>query len=256
MMKQITHIKFFFAVLFLATVGVYAQNCYETGMNESRAMFNEAQRLQSLGNEEEAAQMFLAAFQKAQDTEANCKDKPKPPKLDRKGRLIIPYYVALSTGASGFGTVSFGDMDKRSAIVFGADIAYFFNTWLGAGVKMNMANCNVDFNDMGTYHDKITFFGPCAYTRWAKERIEFVAGASVGLLKWNLSDVEVKNITGSNQSATTTGAFLWTGVNYMLTKKIGAAINVQSALGTVKTNEGLERNPAGASATIVLNYRF
>jgi len=271
MMKQITYFKFFLALLFLVTMGVQvqAQNCYEIGMSESRAMFNEAQRLQSIGNEDEAAKMFLAAFKKAQETEENCKDKPTDNERKTKTSNIssqqgkeggtarpVPFYLNLSAGASGFGTVSFGDLDKRSATVFGADVAYFFNSWLGAGVKWNMANCNVDFGKAGSYHDQITFIGPGIYGRWAKERIEFAAGASVGSLRWRLSNVEVNHIAGSNQSAATTGAFLWTGVNYLLTRNIGVALNLQSTMGTVKTDEGLERNPAGASVVMGINFRF
>ena len=271
-------ILFFFTILFLAVVSIQAQEsvnpCYEIGMSESRAMFNEAQRLQSLGKEEEAAQMFLAAFNKAQETEEKCKDKStdgdeQKTKTSKRsssqgiGRQNVSpvdrrpsFYLDISAGVSRFGTVSFGDMDKRSATVFGADVTYYFNSWLGAGIKLNMANCNVDFGDTGSYHDHITFIGPGMYGRWAKERIEFLAGASAGSLKWKLSDVEIKNISGTNQSAASTSAFLWTGVNFLLTKNIGVALKVQSALGTVKTSEGLERNPAGASVAVGVNCRF
>jgi len=63
-------------------------------------------------------------------------------------------------------------------------------------------------------------------------------------------------VTGKNQSSSSTGACLWTGVNYMLTGSIGAGLNVQSLLGTVKTGDGMERNPAGISVAAGINFRF
>ena len=53
------------------------RSCFDIGMSESRALFNDAQRLQSIGKMDEAAQQFLAAFKKAQETEENCEDIPE-----------------------------------------------------------------------------------------------------------------------------------------------------------------------------------
>ena len=251
-----SHIKIIFVLLFLATASIQAQNCYETGMNESRAMFKEAQRLKSIGAEEEAVQMFLDAFKKMQEIEKNCKDKPKPVAQHTDGGMSFPFYAAISAGAGSFGTVTTGNMFHSGALAFGADVAYFFNTWLGAGVKLNMANRNVNFGNEGTWRDRVMFVGPGVYARWAKNRIEFTAGASVGSLQWKMSNVKVNDVAASSQSASAAGAFLWTGVNYLLTQNIGIGLNVQSALGTVKNDNGLERNPAGAGVTLGVNYRF
>jgi len=156
----------------------------------------------------------------------------------------LPLYAAISAGISGFGTVSVDDMVNRSATVFGVDIAYFFNAQLGAGIKLNMSICNVDFGDAGAWRDRVMFIGGGLYGRWAANRLELVAGASVGSLRWNMSNVELKDFDGTDQSAASIGAFLWTGINYMLTRNIGVGVNVQSAFGTITTDNGMERNPA------------
>jgi len=175
-----------------------------------------------------------------------------------KAKRRPPIYVALYSGVGSFGTVSTGDIVNQKATIFGADVAYLFNSWLGAGIKINNGICNVELNGdgSGSYRDQITFIGPSIHGLWAKERLEFTAGAAAGTFKWTISNVEVSDLSISNQSASSTGAFLWTGVNYMLTRNIGVALNIQSALGTVKIDKGLERNPAGANLTLGVNFRF
>ena len=167
-----------------------------------------------------------------------------------------PVYLSLAAGVTNFGSYAPGEIQNSGAIVFGADVAYLLNTWLGAGVKFNMANCDVNFGDDETWRDRVTFIGPGLYGRWAKNRIEFTAGAAVGSLRWNMLNMKVNDVAVSNKSVNATGAFLWTGINYMLTHNTGIAMNVQSALGTVKTDGGAERNPAGAGVTIGINFRF
>ena len=175
----------------------------------------------------------------------------------RKKSRSGQFHMAVSAGTGGFGTVSRGDMVNKGTTVFGADVAYFFNSNSGAGIKANMTNSDVDFGEDGSWNDRVMFIGAGFYGRWAKNRLELTAGAAVGSLRWDMTNVKSDEIAaGQNQSASSTGAFLWTGVNYMLSGNIGVGLNVQSAFGTVKAGNGMERNPAGVSVAAGISFRF
>jgi len=65
-----------------------------------------------------------------------------PPK-----RTTAPLYrfnIALSSGLNSFGTISIGEKISGGAFVAGADVVYFFNSYLGGGLKLNVASCDLN----------------------------------------------------------------------------------------------------------------
>ena len=258
----------FLTFVCISTTVIQAQNCYEKGMNESKVMFNEAQRLQSIGKEDEAAQKFLEAFKKAQDTEKNCKDKPTdetrhPDTANKDNKQTenqdiksTHFYVNVIAGISGFGTVSLGDLTNNISIVYSADVAYFFNKWFGVGVIFNMANCKAEIDEKNSYNDQITFFGAGLYGRCRKNFIEFNAGVTAGSLGWKMTNIKIADFETINQSASTFGLFLSSGVNFIVSKNFGITLCAQSALGTIKNKAEIERNPASAGVMAGVSVRF
>ena len=165
-----------------------------------------------------------------------------------------PFYVALTAGASTFGSYSMGKIEKGGPGVFGADVAYFFLPYLGAGLKVNVGICEVDFGESLTYNETITFAGPALHGIFRKGVLAFTGVAGVGVLNWNYRK---KLVSASlTESYTTAGASLSAGVNYMLTRHVGVVFNVQSVLGAVKDDAGNERKPAGIGASLGLNVRL
>ena len=79
-----THIKIkiVFVLLFLVTIGGYAQqSCYQIGLNEGREIYNEAQRLERSGKCVEAVPRFLDALKRFRLTRS-CRDLPANHELD------------------------------------------------------------------------------------------------------------------------------------------------------------------------------
>lgn len=166
------------------------------------------------------------------------------------------FYVALTSGISSFGSVSGDTGNGTTAFVFGADVAYFFNSWLGVGVKLNVGSCDVDFAGAGSYHDRVMFYGPALYIRKGKDKLAFTLGTGIGGLNWNISKAGIDDVSLDNGSYTSMGGFLSAGVSYMFTQYFGLGLNAQSTLGSVKDATRNERNPAGAGITLGLNFRF
>ena len=164
-------------------------------------------------------------------------------------RVYPSFYLALTAGASTFGTVSFAGITKGGPSIFGADFAYFFNSWLGMGLKMNAGICNVDIGASNTYSDIVTFIGPSLYSRLGKGAFAFTIGAGGGLLywKWEIQH-EDSNVLLS------AGGFLSAGFNYMLTRNFGIGLNVQSVFGSAGDSE--QRKPAGIGGSMGINFRF
>ena len=160
-----------------------------------------------------------------------------------------PFYVAISAGKSTFGTISFGKITSGGPGVLGIDVAYFFNPNLGAGLKLNVGQCEVDFKEF-IYNETITFCGPSLYGRWGKGRLAFTAGAGVGWLNW-----QYEMPTSGSAHETTAGVFLSAGLNYMISQNVGIGFNLQSVLGSLSAND-VSRNPAGLGATVGINFRF
>ena len=95
-----------------------------------------------------------------------------------------PLYLAITAGKSAFGTASFGEITNGGPGVFGADIAYFFSSWLGAGLKLNAGVCNVDFGESIDYQETVMFVGPAFYGRFGKGAFAFTVAAGGGLINW------------------------------------------------------------------------
>ena len=164
------------------------------------------------------------------------------------------FYAALSAGTGSFGSVSFGKTEG-SAFLLGADAAYFFKTWIGAGLKLNTISGKVDFGERLTYHDRVMFYGPALHGCFGKNSVNVNVCAAIGGINWKLSNQMRKGVSEDDKSLTTLGGFLSAGVSYRFTKNMGVGFNVQSMLGTAK-DDVIHRNPAGIGCTLGLNFRF
>ena len=198
------------------------------------------------------------------DTRTNYVDPPAntvPAERKKREKSVAehqPFYVAITGGASTFGTVSFGKITKGGPLVVGANIAYFFHPNIGAGLKVNMGFCEVDFGESSsfTYKEKIWFFGPSLYGRWGKDKFTFTTSAGVGALTWVwLLSPKEYGLIMVNSTPLSVGGFLSAGVNYMLTQHLGIGLNLQSVIGTGE-RDGNIRNPTGLGATLGINFRF
>ena len=163
--------------------------------------------------------------------------------------------LAVWSGVNTFGKISVGEVERGGAFVIGADVAYFFGQNIGAGVKFNIANSDVNLDERFLYFDRVMFIGPAVYSRFGKGKLSFAVNAGVGGLKWQLSDLSIDDVTKDDESATSIGAVLSAGVNFMITQHLGLGINLQSTLGTLKTSD-YERNPMSIGGVLGINYRF
>ena len=184
---------------------------------------------------------------------------PKEPKEKKPSSENSPFYAAFAVGASSYGSYSLAKVNSGGAFLVGADVAYFFSPWLGAGLKLSMSSCEVDFSESFTFKETVTFAGPALYGRWGNETVTFTAGAGAGMLKWKLSNLSDNTGVSKEKDAasyTTAGGILSAGVSYMLAQNLGVGLNVQSVLGSAKDKGDNERKPAGIGATLGINFRF
>ena len=155
--------------------------------------------------------------------------------------------------------ISIGDVQSGGAIAAGADVTYFFNPYLGVGMKFNVTSCDVNFNDYFSGNDKMIFFAPALYSRFGKGRLSLGLNAGLGLLnwKWELSDksVNVSDLSLENESTTGICGVLSVGVSYMVSQRLGFGFNVQSLIGSIKT-DNYKRTPAPIGLFFEGNYRF
>ena len=196
---------------------------------------------------------FEMASSSEKPVKASSKEETKKEKPARKS--YPPFCAALSAGATTFGSVSFGDM-KGFVPEIGADMTYFLNPVFGAGLKLNVAGCNVDFGDIFSYQDVVIFFGAAAYGRFGKDRIFVTAGAGAGGCIWIMKNQLSNDQSLENMSSTAPGGFLSAGVNYMLTPQVGVGLNVQSIISSLKNAAGYERKAIGIGCNVEFNYRF
>jgi len=169
------------------------------------------------------------------------------------------FLVAINGGASTYGTVSFGEIDSGGAALAGADFAYFFTSWLGAGLKVNALICNVDFGEKYTYSDMAMLFGPALHARFGKNKFAVTACAAACGINWIVSKQTGDFSTDtSDKSFTSMGALFSAGVSYRFTENLGLGLNVQSALGTVKDKDDInfERNLTGVGFTLGIHFNF
>ena len=181
-------------------------------------------------------------------------EKQKEISIKEPSSTKYTFYAAISVGTSTFGKVSFGKDIKGIAWLLGVDAVYFFHPMLGAGLKLNTANCDVKSNQPFSYHDRVMFYGPAVHGRFEKDRIALTICASIGGLTWKLSDLSYDDISFENQSYTSFGCFFSAGVNYMYSRNIGFILNVQTTpLGSLKK---FERIPNGIGCSLGVNFRF
>ena len=196
-----------------------------------------------------------------QNNDATTKTKEKKEKTEKMDKTVNAYsafLVTINGGASTYGTVSFGKINSGGSAVFGADVAYFFMPWLGAGLKFNTLSCNVDFGEKRTYSDMVMLFGPALHARYEKNKFVVTACTAVCGINWKLSDHIYDSKHIDNQSNTSIGGFFSAGVNYRFTNNVGLGLNVQSAFGTVKDKEtkNIERNLTGVGFTMGIHFNF
>ena len=182
------------------------------------------------------------------------KDTPKSkPQKAEKQRDSLPFYFALSGGSSAYGSVSLGETEGL-AMLLGADAAYFFNSWIGAGVKFSAMTAKVDFGEKDYYSDMLMFYGGGLYGSFGKGAFNVNICASAGNINWKMSDY----VSGGNPVEDATfsafGCFFSAGVGYQFSKNIGIGLNLQSVVG--KMVHHFERNPAGIGCSLGLNFRF
>jgi len=267
-MKQLFLLLLFFCSCFvygqdlIVTVSGDSLKCKITEVNSEEIQFRFGQgRVISINRSEVASFQYnfepVSGKEKGDKKSGTGKSKPSSVNNNQKqARSYLPFSVGVSGGIRSFGSVSTGEMKSAVPIVFGLDAAGFFKQSIGAGIKLNIANSIVDFEDTGSWYDQILFVGPGLYGRWTKSKLELTASASVGALMWKMADINLEKVTETSQSATSFGGYLSTGVNYLLSNNISIGLNFQTAVGKVKMEDSFERNPAGAGVTIGVNIKF
>jgi hypothetical protein len=184
------------------------------------------------------------------------------------------FYVGVSAGASGFGTIGL-DYPKGVSQVYGVEAAYFFNKKLGLGLKFNYSRRNTDTPDTDTQYaylirkDKVGFLGPAVYGRFDSNSFIFIVCAGFGWLHWQyreLMDYSYYHAYKHAYNGSSIGGFISVGGNYMLTRNLGVGLNIQSTVGSIKGKERHYggyyyidtnvRNPTAIGCTIGINYSF
>ena len=170
----------------------------------------------------------------------------------------LPFYISATAGAGRFGSYSRSEIKSGGVAIFGTDVAYFINMYLAAGVKLNVAICDVNISgtDKFAYRDRVTFVGPALYGRLGKGKLALTCGAGVGALNWYLSNWTEAGAKKNNGSYTTAGGFISAGANFMFTRHVGAGLNVQSVIGSFSDKYEWERKPADVGLAFGLNFRF
>lgn len=183
---------------------------------------------------------------------------PKSENSEKATDETTSFFVAINGGVSTYGSVSFGEIDSGGAASFGADVAYFFTSWLGAGLKVNALNCKVDLSEKYTYNDLVMFYGPALYGRFGKNKFAVAACAAVCGINWKMTKQISNGQSLDDKSFTSVGALLSVGVNYRLTRNLGLGLNVQSPLGIVKDKdvENFERKLTGIGCTLGIHFNF
>ena len=170
----------------------------------------------------------------------------------------LPFYVGITAGPSYYGSLSIGKTNDL-AMSLGVEAAYFFNEWIGAGLKFNQMSCDLNIQNNNLYREKVTFFGPSLFGNYGLDRGFFKAGLGVGLLNWN---VVFKNSYGGDRNfiegkTSKVGAFISIGYDYMLTQNIGIGLNViQTTIGSITNDYDIKRNPTAFGCTLGINFRF
>jgi hypothetical protein len=169
------------------------------------------------------------------------------------------FYAALGVGVASYGSVksellSLGDVSGMP-VHFSVDGAYFFSRQWGAGLKINVSAGNVAFGDALSYSDRTIFWGPVLHGRWGKNNIAFTANAGVGGLTWKMTDVKYTPLDIKDISKTSVGGYLAAGVEYMFGQHFGMSLQVQSFIGSVKT-DFFERNATRFGGALGFNFKF
>jgi len=174
--------------------------------------------------------------------------RPKPKKSK---------YLAISAGASRFGTIWLGEAEG-SSLVLGVDAAYFFKKGFGVGIKVTSSMCNVEIVNKGLSGiDVVNFLGPALYGRFGSNRLAFIVSAGAGILTWSYDrrlGYDYYSKFDGIQTTISPGGFISAGINCMITKKMGIGLNIQSTIGS--SNYDFERNPTAIGGTLGLNFRF
>ena len=138
------------------------------------------------------------------------------------------WHASANVGKSTFGWVSFGEVTRGGPLVFGADFAYFFFPWLGAGLHFNMGVCEVDFGEF-IYNETSVNFGPSLFGRFEiKKGLVIVASAGAGGFFWSWSDsYAFKSRENYLRDYYINGGFVTLSANYMLTQHLGIGLKLQ-----------------------------
>ena len=217
------------------------------GDDEIRFRFSSGAIISIKQNEVVSYEYNFAAFRSGRS-----QAKDLDTQSDRQERA--PFYLSLTGGVGAFGSVSFGETDDGFALLLGADAAYFFNSWFGAGIKLNTMSAKVDFGDELTYSDMLMFYGATFHGRFGKNRFKVNVCIAAGEINWKLSNQTRYGNSIEDASHTSFAGFLSTGVSYRFTKNIGAGINLQTLTGAIK--EEAQRNPAGTGVTMGIVFSF
>jgi len=166
-----------------------------------------------------------------------------------------PFYVALSAGVSGFGSIWLG---KAEGYPFLLDLegAYYFKEMLGAGINVNTTISKIHVTDIGIVgRETLWFVCPAIYGRYFYEKFVFKAGAGIGFLKGTFNRDYHNNDYDYGIYKLTVGGFVSLSANYMITKNFAAGLKIRTNIGKMD-NEAYNRNPTALGYTLGINYNF
>jgi hypothetical protein len=176
--------------------------------------------------------------------------KTKASQGSSKRSKEYPFYAGINGGAASFGSYSPAIINSGGTGLFGMDAAYFFMRHLGAGLKLNMATCDVNLSGVEPfeYSEKMFFIGPAMYGIWGKD-LAFTCCVGLGALNWKLNQWE------NDESYTSFGGFISGGISYMFTQYLDLGLNLQTFLGQIKDKYDYARKP-GVGCTLGVVIRF
>ena len=186
--------------------------------------------------------------------------EPEPEPEIKERQKYPPFMISLSAGARPYGNIGMGYIRSGGVAVIDVDMAYFFNAWLGAGIKANMGIAEISVLSRATmnrygYTDRVLFVGPALHGRFGKGKLALTASVAAGAINWKVTNVDREIFLLLNEeNRTTAGGVLSAGLNLMLARNFGISINANSIVTLEGNDHG--RKPDAVGATMGLNFRF
>jgi len=216
----------------------------------------------------------ITSFSVSEQSQMRPKSYPRTPRTSRARRAAYhnalyyhgynyrlrrlnytPFFMALSAGASGFGSIWFGK-PEGNPFFLNLEGAYYFKKMLGAGININTSISNIHIKDIGLIgRETLWFVSPAINGRLFYKKFVFKAGTGIGFLKGTFSRDYYNNDYDYGIYKLAVSGFVSVSASYMITERLGAGLKMQTNIGKMN-NEAYTRNPTAIGYTLGINYNF